>query len=192
MVLVDPTKGLSAKMPRGFTGQTLTIEHQRDLFRRWTTNPTVHPHEALLGILALLHDASSREVRLLRCDAIDPIDHAVRLGHRPHPVPLDPASWSVLQRCLTHREQQHTDNPHVVVTRGTRASTTPASTAYFSHLLDPSGITPRTSTGSNSLASSSCCSRPSRRLSRLLGTRSVRGGGNWFGTTLRTTWPSPA
>lgn len=143
LVLVEPTRGLSAKQPRGFTGQTLTIEHQRDLFRRWTTDPAVHPHEALLGILALLHGASSQEVRLLRRDAIDPVDRTLRLGHRPHPVPLDPASWSALQRCLTHREQQHTDNPHLVVTRGTKAGKAAASVAYFSHLLDPCGISTR-------------------------------------------------
>jgi hypothetical protein len=57
-------------------------------------------------------------------------------------VPLDPASWTVLQRCLTHREQLGTENPHVLVTRGTKALQTPASTAYCSHLLDPAGVAP--------------------------------------------------
>ncbi|GGV70772.1 hypothetical protein GCM10010277_82060 [Streptomyces longisporoflavus] len=88
------------------------------LFRRWTTAADAHPHEALLGILALLHAASSREVRLLRVDNIDPTDRTVRLGKRPHPVPLDPASWSVLQRCLAHRENQHTDTPPTSWSRG--------------------------------------------------------------------------
>ena len=55
-------------------------------------------------------------------------------------MPLDPASWSRLQACLTYRQTQHTQNPHVVVTRGTKAGTTPASTAYFAHLLDASGV----------------------------------------------------
>jgi len=32
----------------------------------------------------------------------------------------------------------------VVVTRGTKAGKNPASTAYFSHLMDPCGIPPRT------------------------------------------------
>lgn len=142
IVLVDPTQGLSAKKPRGFTGRTLTREQQRTLFRRWTTAPIAHPHEALLGILALLHGTSSREIRLLRCDDIDPAERTIRLGRRAHPVPLDPASWSILQRCLAHRQQQRTGNPHVVVTRGTKAGTAPASIAYFSHLLDPCGIAP--------------------------------------------------
>lgn len=145
IVLVDPTRGLSRNAPRGFTGATLPLGQQRDLFGRWTSaDPEVHAHEALLGILALLHGASSSEVRMLRIGDIDPANHTIRLGRRPQPVPLDPASWSALQRCLTHRQSQHTSNPHLVVTRGTKAGTQPASTAYFCHLLDPAGVAPRT------------------------------------------------
>lgn len=143
IVLVDPTRGQSAKKTRGFTGRTLRLDQQRVLFHRWTsTDP--HPHEALLGILALLHAASSQEVRLLRIAHIDTTQHTIRLGHRPEPVPLDPDSWAVLQRCLAHRQAQDTLNPHVIVTRGTKARQDPASSAYFTHLLDPVGIPPRT------------------------------------------------
>jgi integrase len=106
-------------------------------------DPAVHPHEALLGILALLHGASSSEVRHLRVDHIDPVDQTVLLGRRPQPVPLDPASWTILQHCLTHRQAQRTDNPHVMVTKGTKAGRSPASTAYVSHVLDACGIPPR-------------------------------------------------
>jgi site-specific recombinase XerC len=143
LVLADPTGGLSAKQPSGFTGATVDLEAQRRLFRRWMTDPDVHPHEALLGVLALLHGASSREVRLLRVDQIDPAACTIRLGQRPQPVPLDPASWTVLQRSLAHREHLRTDNPHVMVTRGTKAHRTPASTAYVSHVLDACGVPPR-------------------------------------------------
>jgi hypothetical protein len=59
------------------------------------------------------------------------------------PVPLDPASWQVLQRCLDHRETQRTANPHVIVTKGTKAGRSPASTAYISHVLDGCGVPPR-------------------------------------------------
>jgi site-specific recombinase XerD len=144
IVLVDPTRGLTRNAPRGFTGQTLTLNKQRHLFRRWTSDPAVHPHEALMGLLALLHGASGAEVRMLCSDDIDPIHRSIRLAQRPQPVPMDPASWSALQHCLLHRESQHTRNPHVVVTRGTKAGKQAASTAYFSHLLDPSGVTART------------------------------------------------
>jgi hypothetical protein len=58
-------------------------------------------------------------------------------------VPLDPASWQVLQRCLAHRDSQRTANPHVIVTKGPKAGRAPASTAYMSHVLDPCGVPPR-------------------------------------------------
>ena len=143
IILADPTRGLTAREPRGFTGQTLLLDKQRELFRRWTTGGDAHPHEALLGILALLHGASSDEVRHLRINEIDDTARTARLGCRPMPVPLDPASWQVLQRCLDHRETQRTANPHVIVTKGTKAGRSPASTAYISHVLDGCGVPPR-------------------------------------------------
>lgn len=144
LVLIDPTRGLPRKQPKGFRGRTLTIDQQRLLFRRWTTNHAVHPHEALVGILALLHGASPRELRLLRCDTIDQRECTIRLDGRPYPVPLDPASWAVLMRCLTHRRSQHTRNPHVIVTKVTKTGREPASAAYLTHVLDDCGLAPRT------------------------------------------------
>ena len=144
IVLADPTKDLTATAPRGFTGPTVSLGQQRELFRRWTTSPATHPHEALLGVLALLHAASSTEVRMLRVAHIDFTSQTVRLGKRPSPVPLDPASWAIMQRCLDHRGKLRTANPHVMVTRGTKAGNAPASAAYASHLLDPCGVPPRT------------------------------------------------
>lgn len=143
LVLVDPTKGLYAKESNNFRGRTLTLDQQRTLFRRWTTDADVHPHEALVGMLALLHGASSQEARLLRIGDVDRQAQALRMGTRPHPVPLDPASWAVLQRCLAHRDEQRTDNPHVIVTKGTKAGRGPSSTAYLSHVLDGCGFSPR-------------------------------------------------
>ncbi|MEV0982688.1 site-specific integrase [Streptomyces sp. NPDC049915] len=143
MVLVDPTRTLTAKESNGFRGRTLTLEQQRELFRRWTTGSQVHPHEALLGMFALLHGASSSDIRLLQIADVNPLAQTVRLGKRPHPVPLDPASWAVLQRCLDHRDGWRTDNPHVMVTKGTKAGRSPASTAYLSHVLDACGFPPR-------------------------------------------------
>jgi integrase len=143
IILADPTRGLAAAAPRGFTGPTIALGQQRALFRRWTTSPDAHPHEALLGILALLHGASSSEARHLQVSDIGAGARTIRLGKRPHPVPLDPASWQVLQRCLAHREIQRTANPHVIVTKVTKAGRAPASTAYMSHVLDSCGIPPR-------------------------------------------------
>ncbi|MFF4764131.1 tyrosine-type recombinase/integrase [Streptomyces sp. NPDC001292] len=143
IVLVDPTRTLTAKAPSGFRGRTLTLDQQRALFRRWTTDQHVHPHEALMGMLALLHGASSSEVRMLRIDDIDGAAQTVRLGKRPRPVLLDPASWAVLERCLAHREAWPTANSHVMVTKGTKAGRSPASTAYLSHAFDDCGHPPR-------------------------------------------------
>ena len=89
-----------------------------------------------------MHGTSSLEVRSLRTDDIDHGARTVRLGKRPHPVPLDPASWDALQRCLAHRDAQATGNPHVMVTRVTRARTCPALAAYISHVLDPAASRP--------------------------------------------------
>ncbi|WP_241266733.1 hypothetical protein [Streptomyces scabichelini] len=139
IVLIDPTRTLMVKEPNGFRGRTLALDQRRELFRRWTTSDGVHPHEALLGILALLHGAASTKVRMLQVADLDPAAHTIRLGKRPHPVPLDPASWTVLERCLAHRAAWPTANPHVVVTKGTKAGRNPASTAYLSHVLDDWG-----------------------------------------------------
>lgn len=87
-------------------------------------------------MLALLHGASSSEVRLLQVTEVDHLAQSVRLGKRPHSVPLDPASWTVLQRCLEHRDAWRTENPYVMVTKGTKAGRSPASTAYLSLILD--------------------------------------------------------
>ncbi len=47
-------------------------------------------------------------------------------------------------RCLARRQSQHTRNPHVIVTKVTKTGREPASTAYLSHILDASGLAPRT------------------------------------------------
>ncbi|WP_409467364.1 hypothetical protein [Streptomyces sp. HC307] len=75
---------------------------------------------------------------------IDPAAQTVRLGKRPHSFPLDPASWTVLQRCLAHREAWPAANPHVMVTKGTKAGRSPAPTARLSHVLDGCAYPPRT------------------------------------------------
>ncbi|MFE6848980.1 site-specific integrase [Streptomyces sp. NPDC057686] len=52
IVLVDPTRNMTVKESNGFRGRTLTLDQQRGLFRRWTTDEYVHPHEALVGMLS--------------------------------------------------------------------------------------------------------------------------------------------
>jgi ribosomal protein L24E len=143
LILIDPCGGLTARQPRGFRGPTAGLSLQRELFRRWTADAGVHPHEAVTGLLALLHGASSEELRLLTIAGIDPVSQAVQLGSRPQPTPLDPASWTAMQRCLRHHEDLGTGNPHLLVTKLTKSTTAPASPYYLSHVLDPAGVRPR-------------------------------------------------
>jgi hypothetical protein len=141
IVLVDPTKDLTGRV-RGFRSKTVDLV-QRTLFRRWTTDSGAHPHEALAGLLALLHGASSLELRHLTLDDVDHLNQSVQLGRRPHPTVLDPATWFALQRCLTHRKELRTANPHLIVTKVTKTAGMPASPAYLSHVLDPAGVAPK-------------------------------------------------
>lgn len=169
LILIDPARGMTAREPRGFRGKTLTLAQQRTLFRRWSihqvshnestpNNPTAndptnedpvaaatpHPHEALIGLLCLLHGASSAELRALTVDDIDARAQTVQFAGRPLPTPLDPTSWAALQRCLAHRQALRTANPHVLVTRGTKATRVAASGPYVTHVLDAVDVAPRT------------------------------------------------
>jgi site-specific recombinase XerD len=143
LVLTDPTRGLSARQPRGYHGPTATLAEQQRLFRRWTTGDDIHPHEALTGLLTLIHGASCAELRGLTVADVDPTAQAVRLGRRPQPVPLDPATWAAAERCLTHHQQLHTSNPHLLVTQKTKATRATASEDYPRNLLRAAGIHPR-------------------------------------------------
>lgn len=143
IVLVDPTRDLPSIPRRGFTGDTLSLAEQRRLFRRWTSDSDVHPHEALVGMLALLHAASSTELRQLRVEDFDQARQTLRLGSRSMPIPLDPLSLTALRRCLAKRAALGTQNPHLIVTKVTKPRSTAASAAYLSHVLDAAGVAPK-------------------------------------------------
>jgi site-specific recombinase XerD len=143
LVLVDPTAGMTRPKRRAFGGQALTIPEQRRLFRRWNADPDVHPHEALTGLLALVHAATCSDIRHLRVDDIDRRHNTMRLGSRRHLLPLDPPTAAAIERCLAHRDKLGTLNPHLVVTRTTRTRATPCSPYYVTHLLGPIGVPPR-------------------------------------------------
>ena len=143
IVLTDPTRGLSARQPAGFTGQTVLLERQRELFRRWTAGRTPTRTRPCSGSSPWSTEPPASRSAACAWTTSTTVPGPSELGKRPRPVPLDPASWDVLQRCLTHRDAQATGNPHVMVTRGTRARRSPASVAYVSHVLDPCGVPPR-------------------------------------------------
>lgn len=142
LVLVDPTKGIPLAKRGAFRGEVLAPDEQRRLFRRWATeDEAVEPNEALVGVLALIHAASNAEVRTLKLADIDWRRLTMRLGTRPHPLPIDPITETVLRRALARRSALDTENPHVIVTRATKTRTTPASAPYVTHVLDAVGIT---------------------------------------------------
>jgi hypothetical protein len=143
-ILVDPTTGLSVREPRGFHGSVLEPARQRQLYQRWSNTDDQHPHEAFVGLAALLHAASIQELRFLTLDDLNHPAQRALLGKRPSPVPLDPATWNALEACLAHRAALGTANPHILVTKGTKLTAAPASPYYMTHVLDPAGITPKT------------------------------------------------
>ncbi len=58
-------------------------------------------------------------------------------------MPLDPVSWSVLQRCRTHRQTQRTDNPHVIGTRlVTLVTTIDATLVAAAFGINPEAVLP--------------------------------------------------
>lgn len=141
LVLVDPTAAVTLAPRPGFTGTTLSITAQRQLFRRWTSGrDDVHPHEALVGLLALLHALTNAELRSLRVTDVDLHAKAVRVQGRSHLIPLDPASLAAVEACLAHRSGLGTRNPHLIVTKVTKPRMTPASAPYLTHVLDPASV----------------------------------------------------
>lgn len=144
IILVDPTRDIPPRQRNGFTGQTLSIGEQRHLFRRWTTAPDVHPHESLVGLLALLHAMTNAELRSLRAADVDPAARTLHVAGRRLPVPLDPVSFAAVEACVAHRAEIGTRNPHLIVTKITKPRATPASAPYLTHVLDPAGVRTKT------------------------------------------------
>ena len=91
---------------------------------------------------ALLHAASSAQIRALTVAGVDDRHYTLTLAGRPFPTPADPATWAAVQACLSHRDQLATVNPHVIVTGATRTGDAPAHGSYLSGRLAPAGTTP--------------------------------------------------
>ena len=143
LALVDPTAGVQAPQTMAFRGKTLPVDRQRELFGRWSTDPTVHPHEAFVGLAALLHGASTAELQHLSDADIDTEPHRVQFGRRAGPTPLDPWTWTALQHCLRHRETIGSANPHVLITARTKGTRDAVSDSYVKNTLRPVDIRPR-------------------------------------------------
>ena len=141
-ILVDPTRYLNANSNRAFHGRVLEPICQRELFRRWTRDTDeLHPHEPAIGLLGLLHGASATELRSLRVDDVDLTTATAVLGHRPHPIPLDPATTTALQRCLRHRDRSHSTGPWLLVNQKSKTVGKQVSLDYLAMILAPAQVT---------------------------------------------------
>ena len=153
MVLTDPAKTVTIAQPWGFSGPSLTRDQQRELFRRWTSGrDDVHPHEALTGLLALIHGATTQQIRHLTVEAIAPAAGAVSLRGRPQPTPLDPWTQAAIHACLAHRQALNSANPHLLITRQTKATRAPPGDGYVKNTLKAAGLRPRILRSSRILA----------------------------------------
>jgi len=141
LILIDPARPLRLAPQPGFTGTVLDTGTQRALLHRWTS-PATHPHERVAGLLALLHAASSAQIRGLTVTGADDRRHTLALAGRPFPTPADPATWAAVQASLAHRDRLATLNPHLIVTNATRTGDAPADGSYLTRRLAPAGTTP--------------------------------------------------
>jgi site-specific recombinase XerC len=144
LVLINPTSEVRRRQPTGYRGRLLTLDEQRELLRRWTSDGT-DPRERVVGLLCLIHAASNTEVRHLKVTHIN-LDHdQIRLGRRLHPAPLDPLSADAIRACLAHRQQIDTNNPHLLITHHNRLhDQRPCSVSYPNTLTRRSGVTTQT------------------------------------------------
>jgi hypothetical protein len=99
-----------------------------------------------------VHAATTQEIRHLTVTSIDTAASAVHLPGRPQPTPLDPWSWAAVRRCIEHRRSLNTDNPHLLVTRVTKATRVPADSGYVKDAVAPAGVRPRILRSSRLLA----------------------------------------
>jgi len=134
-----PADQLQHRLPR-----PAAVSRRAALLLRWTAGAeNLHPHEPAAGLLGLLHGASAAELRQLRVTDIDLSRATVRLGRRPHPVPLDPATSAALRRCLDHHDRHHRGgNPHLLVNQKSKTTAGPVSVSYLEKLLSPAAVTP--------------------------------------------------
>ncbi|MGH3948629.1 MAG: hypothetical protein ACRDSE_05835, partial [Pseudonocardiaceae bacterium] len=141
-ILVDPTHTLKCNSNAPFHGEVLQPARQRDLFRRWTTDAAeLHPHEPTVGLLGLLHGASVHELRSLHVTHIDLDAATVKLGRRPQPTPLDPATIAALHRCIEFHKGHGKTNTHLLVSQKSKTTGDPVSVAYLAKLLTPASVT---------------------------------------------------
>lgn len=141
LILIDPTRTITRRTPRGFAGTVLDTEAQRRLLRRWMRTD-LDPRERLVGLLSLIHGASCAELRRLRVGDVDLPTATISLPGRPHRLPLDPLSSAAIRDTLDLRAAGRTGNPHLLITKDTRLHQSACSPYFMTHVLDAAGVRP--------------------------------------------------
>jgi site-specific recombinase XerC len=144
VVLVNPASGLSVRQRKGYTGPLLTASQQRDLLTRWQRGDP-DPRERVVGLLCLLHAASNSEVRHLRIADIADDRSALRLGTRPHPLPVDPFTADAITACLDQHAETGSANSYLLIGFQTRLHDKPCSIEFPRRILQRAGpgVTPQ-------------------------------------------------
>lgn len=125
-VIVDPTAAIKIVFFHPHTPIVLSDDLAKGLFRRWTTDLDVHPHESFIGLMTMLHGASSNELRTLTIGRIDLRARSVRLGTRPGWTVLDPFCWAAIERVLSyHQKRVGALNTHILASGWVRTHTGP-------------------------------------------------------------------
>lgn len=141
LILINPVLGLTRPRPRGFSGRTLNSTEQRRLIHRWMLT-NIDPRERVVGLFALLHGMASSQIRAVLVSDINKEAATMVIAGRPYQVPLDPITLAAVDAVLMARLALRTNNPHLVLTKDSRAHDTAASPYFMTHILDPAGVTP--------------------------------------------------
>ena len=106
--------------------------------------PTLPEHlrERVAGLLALVHGATSTQIRNLRVTDITADLSHLTFQRRPHPIPLDPPTADGINAALIARSKMRTENPHLLITKDSLMHATACSPYFMTHVLDSAGTTP--------------------------------------------------
>jgi site-specific recombinase XerC len=135
-VLFDPTGHLVVQ--RRFKHQPVVLDNTaaKVLFQRWTADVNVHPHEAFIGLITMLHGASLSELQPLTIGSVDTIRMSVQLGRRPGPTILDPYTWAATERVIRlHEDEVGAVNPYLLATKLMRAKPKPPSKSILGNRI---------------------------------------------------------
>ena len=135
-VLADPASSIKVMRNHAHVDVVISRSLAQSLVRRWTTNLDVHPHEAFIGLMTMLHGASTTELRHSKISDVNVGDRSIQLGSRPGPTVLDPYCWAALERVVTiHEKHVAVVNQHLLASGHVKTHTGPPSQSTMSERL---------------------------------------------------------